>query len=144
MTWRPIASHKGIEIEPVPLEIQLQWRKEFGSEQSGEYKTKLLAISELPGRAPFNEFARFMRDNPNAFRAWDRYQQKQISGWIERWAQKHGLTDNVWTSVSRSTKQPITINRRAEVYNVLDQIPIDDLLQIKVPLEWLVKLAREK
>lgn len=136
---------EGIVVEPIPLEVQLQWRREFAAEQSGEAHDALTAIVERPGRAAFNDFARYVRDNPNIFRVWNRYQQKQVADWVERWSQKHGLSGELWKGISRSSvHQPVTINRRAEIYNLLDQVPIEDLLQIKVPLEWLLKITQGK
>lgn len=136
---------EGIVVEPIPLELQLRWRREFAAEQSGETRDALASITERPGRTAFNDFARYIRDNPNVFRVWNRYQQKQVVDWVERWSQKNGLSDDVWRGASRSSvNQPTTLNRRAEIYNLLDQVPIEDLLQIKVPLEWLLKITQGK
>lgn len=138
-------STEGILVDPIPLEVQLQWRREFAAEQTGEIRDALTTIVERQGRGAFNDFARYVRDNPTVFRVWNRYQQKQVADWVERWSRKHGLSDDLWRGVSRSSvHQPVTINRRAEIYNLLDQVPIEDLLQIKVPLEWLLKITQGK
>ena len=37
-----------------------------------------------------------------------------------------------------------TIGQRAALYNFLDNLPIEDLLQLRVPLEWVLKVTREQ
>ena len=37
-----------------------------------------------------------------------------------------------------------SIGQRSELYNFLDNLPIEDLLQLRVPLEWVLKVMREK
>lgn len=36
-----------------------------------------------------------------------------------------------------------SIGQRAELYNILDSVPIEDLLQLRVPLDWVLKVTRE-
>jgi hypothetical protein len=37
-----------------------------------------------------------------------------------------------------------SIGQRAELYNFLDNLPLEDLLQLRVPLEWVLKVTRDK
>ena len=37
-----------------------------------------------------------------------------------------------------------TVGKRSKLYNFLDNVPIEDLLQLRVPLEWILRAAREK
>ena len=37
-----------------------------------------------------------------------------------------------------------SVGQRAELYNFLDNLPIEDLLQLRVPLEWVLKVTRDR
>lgn len=147
------APRTGIEIEPVSREAQLQWRKTFAEEQSGAIKDSLLAAINAPGGSVFNEFARRLRDNQSVMRAWNRYLQKQITDHVANWAGKYGIPDERWVAPARGIQlfrvdgeatlaKPQNISQRSELYNFFDQLPIEDLLQLRVPLEWVLKVTR--
>ena len=36
------------------------------------------------------------------------------------------------------------IGQRAELYNLFDSLPLEDLLQLRVPLGWVLKVIRDK
>ena len=86
--------------------------------------------------------------------AWNRYLQKQITDHVAAWASANGVSEDRWCSgTSRSEKGALieampakthTIGQRAELYNFLDNLPVEDLLQLRVPLEWVLKVTREK
>jgi len=40
------------------------------------------------------------------------------------------------------SEKPQNVSQRAELYNFFDQLPIEDLLQLRVPLEWVLKVTR--
>ncbi len=62
------SERSGIEIEPVPRETQLEWRKTFSQEQPDPIRDSLLAALNAQGTAIFNEFARRLRENPTVMR----------------------------------------------------------------------------
>jgi hypothetical protein len=143
----------GIEIEPVSREMQVQWRKTFSEEQSETVRVSLLAALDAPRTALFNEFARRLRENPSVARAWNRYLQKQITDHVAAWAAKHGVAEERWLAPSHGiqffradgeavSEKPQNVSQRAELYNFFDQLPIEDLLQLRVPLEWVLKVTR--
>lgn len=145
---------QGIEIEPLPRERQLGWRKTFSEEQSEPIRNELLAALEGTGTAVFNEFARRLRENPSVMRAWNRFLQKQITDHVAEWAARHRIPEERWRAASRgiqysgvareSSVSPIpqNISQRAALYDLFDQLPIDDLLTLRVPLEWVLKATR--
>lgn len=147
-------ARKGIVIEPVSRETQVAWRRAFADEQPDSVKGPLLASLEGTGTAIFNEFARRLRENPTVMHAWNRYLQKQITDFVSAWAAANGVSEDRWCSgTSRAdegaSKEPMptkthSIGQRAELYNFLDNLPIEDLLQLRVPLEWVLKVTREK
>jgi hypothetical protein len=143
----------GVEIEPVPRLTQLQWRRTFADEQPDAIKDSLIAALSTTGMAVFNEFSRRLRENPSVMRAWNRYLQKQITDCVAAWAAKHGVADERWLAPMRSIQfsrtdgeggsaNPQNVSQRAELYNFFDQLPIEDLLELKVPLEWVLKVTR--
>ncbi len=147
-------SRKGIVIEPVSREIQIAWRRAFAEEQPDSVRGPLLASLEGAGTAIFNEFARRLRESPTVMHAWNRYLQKQITDQVSAWATASGVCEDRWSSgTSRSddgtSKEPMptkthSIGQRAELYNFLDNLPIEDLLQLRVPLDWVLKVTRDK
>jgi hypothetical protein len=143
----------GIEIEPVSRAAQLQWRRTFSEEQPEVVRNSLLAALNAPGTAVFNEFSRRLRENPAVMRAWNRYLQKQITDHVTAWATKHGVAEERWIAPSHGIQffrvdgeaaaaKPQNISQRAELYNFFDQLPIEDLLELRVPLEWVLKVTR--
>jgi hypothetical protein len=147
-------TRKGIVIEPVLRETQVAWRRAFAEEQPEAVKGELIAALGGTGTAVFNEFARRLRENPNVMHAWNRFLQKQITDQVAAWATTNGVPEERWCSgTSRSDEGPAkeamptkthSIGQRAELYNFLDNLPIEDLLQLRVPLEWVLKVTRDK
>lgn len=147
------SSRKGIVIDPVTRDTQIAWRRGFASEQSENVRGPLLVSLDGTGTSIFNEFARRLRENPSVMSAWNRFLQKQIADHVAAWAITNGVPEDRWCSgTSRSDEMapketvPKThsIGQRAELYNFLDNLPIEDLLQLRVPLDWVLKVIREK
>lgn len=145
---------KGIVIEPIPKEAQIGWRRSFAEEQAENVKGALMASLEGTGTAVFNEFSRRLRENPTVMHAWNRYLQKQVTDRVAEWAVTNAVSEDRWCSgTSRgeegTSKEPRplkshSIGQRAELYNFLDSVPLEDLLQLRVPLDWVLKVTREK
>jgi len=86
-------------------------------------------------------------------RTWNRYLQKLITDHVEAWAASHGISEDRWcagrqVAVGGELEAPPSrvqnISQRAELYNFFDNLPLEDLLQLRVPLEWVLKVNREK
>lgn len=145
---------QGILIEPVSRETQLQWRKTFAEEQSENLKPTLVAALNGIGSGPFNEFARRLRENPSVMRAWNRFVQKLITDHVSAWAMANHVPEECWSAgkqpafasggTESSSPKAQTIGPRAELYNLFDSLPLEDLLQLKVPLGWVLKVIRDK
>jgi hypothetical protein len=143
---------KGILIEPISRDTQIQWRRQFAEEQPDNVKGSLLSALGGPGSSSFNDFARRLRENPAVGKAWNRYLQKLITDQVEAWAATNNISPERWSGgVSRISIGGVLteagdrpISQRAELYNLLDSLRIEDLLQLRVPLEWLLKVARDK
>jgi hypothetical protein len=147
------ASRQGIPIDPISREIQIGWRRTFSEEQPPDAKNALLQSLNIGGTASFNEFAQRLRENPQVRHAWNRYLQKQLTDNVAAWANQNGVTKDRWSSGislgdSRMYREPPmpskshSIGQRAELYNFLDKLPLEDLLQLRVPLDWVLKVVR--
>jgi hypothetical protein len=87
-------------------------------------------------------------------KAWNRYLQKLVTDYVAAWATTHNIPPERWRggpigtridSLSGETSsKPQTISQRAELYNFFDSLPIEDLLQLRVPLDWVLKVTRVK
>jgi len=146
---------QGILIEPISRETQLQWRRTFSEEQSGNLKSTLLAALEGTGSGPFNEFARRLRENPSVMRAWNRFVQKLITDHVSAWARANNVPEECWSAGKQTSfnggggtdglpSKVQNIGQRAELYNLFDSVPLEDLLELRVPLGWVLKVMREK
>jgi hypothetical protein len=143
----------GILIEPIDREAQLEWRKIFAAEQPDPIKENLLSALSANENSMFNEFSRRLRENPSVMRAWNRYLQKQTTDYVAAWALKNNVPAERWLAPARTSHfsrvdgetlatNTQNVSQRAELYNVLDQLPLEDLLQLRVPLGWFLKITR--
>lgn len=147
-------TRQGIVIEPIDRQTQFEWRKTFAAEQPDDLRTTLLASLDGPTGNSFNEFARRLRENPSVMRAWNRFSQKLIADHVSAWAAANHVPEECWSAGKQSPYSPThadsaaakvqTISQRAELYNLFDSLPLEDLLQIQVPLAWVLKVLREK
>ena len=87
-----------------------------------------------------------MRENPSLLRAWNRFLQKQIADRVSGWAQENHVPEERWKATERQMgfDLPISkpVNQRTEIYDLLDRLPLEDLLQLRVPLEWMLKAMK--
>lgn len=69
------STRKGIVIEPITREVQVEWRRNFAQEQPEPVRGILLAAMDGLGTTVFNEFARRLRENPSVMHTWNRFLQ---------------------------------------------------------------------
>jgi hypothetical protein len=143
---------RGIEVNPVSRDTQLQWRRTFSDEQPVALQKDLLAALEGDGATVFNEFSRRLRENPPVMRAWNRYLQKQIVDHVSAWAAANNIPNERWLAPARqielfyppgeaTVSRTPSLSQRAELYNLFDQLPIEDLLELRIPLAWVLKMT---
>ena len=145
---------KGIPIEPIPRQTQVEWRRNFAEEQSELTREPLLGSLAGSGSSVFNQFARRLRENPALMQAWNRYLQKKITDYVSTWAKANSISEERWSSGKMRTddgsfkeaaqEKTHSVSQRSELYNFFDNLPIEDLLQLRVPLDWVLKVTREK
>jgi hypothetical protein len=145
---------KGIPIDPIPRQTQIEWRRAFADDQSEETRGLLLEPLSSSGNYVFNEFARRLRENPALMKAWNRYLQKKITDHVMAWAQENNVPEDRWSggmlrshdgsTKSASPENAHPVGQRSELYNFFDNLPLEDLLQLRVPLEWVLKVTRDE
>ncbi len=146
-------SRKGEEVAPITREEHLDWRRSFASEQPDATQDELVHALSSGGASVFSEFARRLRENPPVMHAWNRYFQKKVTDRVIEWAGAHGVGEDRWSSgisednrIGTAGGQAIgtqVLGRRAELYNFFDDLPLEDLLQLRVPLDWVLKVMRK-
>ncbi len=144
----------GIPIEPIKKDTQVEWRREFAAEQPDEVNTVLTAALGSPHGSPFTEFARRLREHPLVARSWNRYLQKRITDCVASWADANKVSSDLWqvaaddflagSPTTGTDLRPRGTSQRTELYNFFDSLPLEDLLKLRVPLELVLKAAREK
>ena len=123
----------GIPVTPIPRETQLEWRTEFISTLEPGSPLESMDLS-LDGA-----FARFSRGLPEDLRRrWNDFWTGKIKDVIGNWADENGVAETTWLIQPGITLGNDTATRR-QLYAVLDQVPLDDLLEMTIPLKWLVR-----
>jgi hypothetical protein len=145
-------NRKGIAIDPVTRAEHIGWRKTFAKDQPEPTSQELLTLLNNDGPSIFTEFARRLRENPAIMHAWNLYLQKKITDRVIEWGNANGITEERWSgglskfnlnrTLDRNSFTMQNLGQRAELYNFLDNLPIDDLLQLRVPLDWVLKVMR--
>jgi hypothetical protein len=124
------------KITPISKEEQLRWRKDFIASLGSD--SPLASLSSSLAQAPTQAFAVFsdaLKNYPQLRPKWNQFWKDRIAGLIKEWGLLHGISEDIWHVTEAKGK---TDDLRAKLYAVLDSIPIDNLLEIKIPLKWLV------
>jgi hypothetical protein len=137
-----------VPIEPVSREQQLEWRREFAkSAPEGHWLRQFKLEDESGVRA----FADEIRNDPLR-RKWNDFWLEKTAQTIRQWAEPHSVPDRAWMAsdtarLQRATRTtPIGLAgaaprdaEREKLYALLDQLSLDHLLEITVPLRWFLK-----
>lgn len=125
------------EIVPFTKEEQSNWRREFAEkiEPGNPLKEKLLASLRTP--SPLHEFSSCLRLEPATQDSWYRFLSQKVRAGVEDWAKKNSLGPEL--RLEHATSVDSSENERRKLYSVLDKIPVDLLLDLTVPLRWLVQ-----
>jgi Uncharacterised protein family (UPF0158) len=130
------APHVGTLIEPIPKEQQLAWREEFATIADPGIRDSLVQALTAPN--PMREFAIKLRVQPDLLKKWNQFLISKVQPIIGAWAEKNNIPTDVWTS---SRNESEDTERRA-LYKMLDEIPIEELLELKAPFRWFLKKKR--
>lgn len=124
-----------ILIEPVSREVQLEWRKEFVTSLGP--KSPLAPLQDALDQASgFQRFARTLSAYPEIRGMWNRFWSERVKKAIRGWAEQHGIPEERWLQQRQEAARE---ESRARLYSLLDQIPLEYLLDLKIPLRWLLR-----
>jgi hypothetical protein len=132
-------SGKAILIPSFNKEQQLEWHKAFAASVAGDVGEQLRRV--LEGGNAFHDFSVIVRRQPDLYASWNAFRLSRIKPVIEEWASRHGIPEYRWL-VKPGFREPI--GSRAEIYGILDRIPIEKLLDLPIPLRWLVEATKGK
>lgn len=117
-------------IEPIPAETQLEWRRAFihglpEGEQSRLRET-------LESERPFAEFSKSL-GGPTR-KAWITYFVSSVFDLVRTWAKQSGIDESVYLERRRDGLRDV----RAAIYSVLDSVPTERLLELRIPIRWFL------
>jgi hypothetical protein len=135
-------------IESVPKDQQLEWRREFAKDAPEGHWLRELKLEHESGLHAFSDAIR----NDPLRRKWNDFWLEKATQAIRQWAERHNVPERIWVSSDETRSQrPIRLTaagsagaaqrdaEREKLYAVLDQISLDHLLEITIPLRWLIK-----
>lgn len=142
-----------VPIKPIPFEDQLGWMHEFTDQQHTPIKEQLqLALaSERPAR----DFTAQVRGVPALSNAWHSYLVEQVSRVIERWATSQGVD----TEIFEPPRTPVRASApggahedprrggsslRAMLHRAIDRMPEHELMEISLPVGYLVETREQR
>jgi hypothetical protein len=123
-----------VVIEPISVQQQLNWRKEFAASVTGPETEELVKAVTAPN--PFKDFSRLTRQRPSLGKAWNLFLLKKVLPIVEQWADLNGILREQWLHLNKPKTQDDA--KRRELYQFFDGVPIDDLLNVNIPLRWIV------
>lgn len=131
-----------LSITPVSREEQVTWRWEFVESLGTDSPlSSQLKPGVVDGPARFmRDFSLAIRRDAKLLERWNGFWLDKVSAYIAGWARPHAISDIVWL---RSADQKEDGNQRAQLYRALDQIPLDHLLELRIPLKWLLTKSGE-
>ena len=124
-----------ILIEPISVEQQLNWRKEFAGRMSDLEDAEL--AKAIKAQNPFKDFSRLMRQRPDLGKSWNLFLLNKVIPTVERWADSNSIPREQCLQLNRPQSEEQETSRR-ELYQFFDSISIDDLLNLQIPLRWVV------
>lgn len=123
-----------VPISPADREEQIEWRRQFLREL-GDHPVAAKA-DELTVVGGFADFSALLSDLPDIRSSWYRRWRDRVEDVIRGWARANGVPEGVWLERSpRGTDDQI----RRRVYQLLDQVPADRLLDLQLPIRWLLE-----
>lgn len=128
-----------VPIKPISLQTQLEWRRRFIDSLGPDSPLAGLQAA-LGSSAGLRDFSQLIKRNPDLLAKWNKIWVNEICGVVRAWGQQHDIPDDVWLSSPAGQQETL----RAKLYEVLDTIPIENLLDLRIPLRWLVERRPSK
>jgi hypothetical protein len=125
-------------VQPIPKETQLDWRRQFVRELGPD--SPLASYEEdFKPQTGFTLFSHLLSKHPQFRVIWSKVFSGNVNDFISEWAKRYGVFDGIWLE---SALEQIEDNARAKLYAILDQVSIEELVELKIPLKWLLDSKR--
>lgn len=132
------ASARYVPIQPIALEQQLDWMREFAAGIDGPDRSDLQAA--LATERPLASFASAIRHRPVSA-DWHALRLERVIEAIESWMNANGVETNVL-----ETRTPGGLGwmadeeaLRAAVHQAVARMPLGELLRLPIALEYLIR-----
>lgn len=123
-------------IVPITAEEQLQWRRDFIKEL-GEDSSLSEVLPQLQPSGGLRAFSQAIDSRPALKRRWYSMLAQRVAERIRQWARSHDVGDTLWVlSAPSQLQEPEDV--RLKIYAVLDRIPVERLLDLSLPVRWLL------
>ena len=127
----------GVLITPFTKEQQIEWRKEFTKTVDAGLRESL--EQALGAHNAFREFSISLKLQPDLMKKWNVFLLSKVEPVISAWAEQNKIPTETW----RQRKTEWRDNQRRALYRLLDEVPVEDLLETKVPLRWFLSEGKK-
>jgi hypothetical protein len=142
-----------VDIEPVPMDQQIDWMREFAATVTDEYPREILGQA-LESERPAREFTRVLSAHPRLRGAWRVFRIRKVHRRIEEWAKTNGLDELAVFEHEHARAEDVSDSRidrgervasdndrverlRALAHRAVNRMPESELLALRLPLEYL-------
>jgi len=125
-----------IVITPIPMEEQLSWRRHF-IEGLGADSPLREVLPNLHSDSGLKIFSSGLGSHADLRRRWNIVWVKHIATYVRAWAEANEIAENMWLTTSPGALEQ-SGDLRKRVYALLDKIPVEHLLELKIPVRWLL------
>jgi hypothetical protein len=124
-----------IPIDPIPVDKQLTWRKQFieSLEEPGDLKN-----IQLSTQGGFKAFTLALEDKPALRKRWHGFLLQKVSSAIRTWAEPLKLNESAW--IAATPAQLSADPLRQKIYKLLDEVNTEDLLNLEIPIRMLLNV----
>jgi hypothetical protein len=141
-----------VPISPISHEVQLDWMRNFASEQPPEVRLGLMQA--LAEDRPTREFSVAVRRTPDVGIRWQGRRLVGVKNAIEQWKAANRVVVDIHSPVRASGghafRSPEPASRleldekrlRAQIHAAIDEMSVSELLDIPVRLRYVVNVGR--
>jgi len=130
----PLLGSGIIPITPITKEEQLEWRRAFAAK---EPPTSPLTNLDLGRDDAWEKFSHVIQRTVDVRKRWNAEKLALVTEAIRQWASANNVPESVWHEPLEAHN--VAPDARRQLYRILDKIPIESLLALKIPLGWLVR-----
>ena len=134
-----------LEIQPVTSLRQKKWAEEFTATLDAERSPMVKAMLDNPSWTPHSFVQGLRQVDENLSRKWNRYRTQLVVEEVTKWLASHGLPHE-WAYSSHPTEPAESLlglgsteGARRLVLRALELMPTDQLLEIAIPVKFLVE-----